>query len=48
LEVDGRIIVTATPRFAKQIAHKYAEMSGGKVVEDLGENHGRPLPLALI
>jgi hypothetical protein len=48
LEVDGRIIVTSTPRFAKQIAHKYAEMSGGKVVEDLRENHGRPLPLALI
>lgn len=27
LEVDGRIIITSTPRFAKQISHKYAEMS---------------------
>jgi hypothetical protein len=27
LEVDSRVIVTSTPRFAKQIAHKYAEMS---------------------
>ena len=35
LEVDSRIIVTSTPRFAKQISHKYAEMSGGKVIEDL-------------
>jgi hypothetical protein len=48
LEVDSRIIVTSTPRFAKVIAHKYAEMSGGKVIEDLGENHGRSLPLAFV
>jgi hypothetical protein len=48
LEVDSRIIVTSTPRFAKQISHKYAEMSGGKVIEDLGENHGRELPLAFV
>ncbi|MEL7504254.1 MAG: ISKra4 family transposase, partial [Cyanobacteria bacterium J06554_6] len=31
LEVDGRIIVTSTPRLAKQISHKYAEMSGPRV-----------------
>ena len=24
LEVDGRIIITSTPRFAKQLSHKYA------------------------
>lgn len=48
LEVDSRIIVTSTPRLAKQIAHKYAEMSGGKVIEDLRENHGRDLPLAFV
>ena len=35
LEVDGRIILTSTPRFAKQISHKYAEMSGPRVVNDL-------------
>lgn len=41
LEVDGRVIVTATPRFAKQISHKYAEMSSPRLVADLQENHGR-------
>jgi hypothetical protein len=41
LEVDGRIILTSTPRFAKQISHKYAEMSSPRLVEDLQENHGR-------
>jgi hypothetical protein len=41
LEVDGRIIITSTPRFAKQISHKYAEMSSPQLVEDLQENHGR-------
>lgn len=41
LEVDGRIIITSTPRFAKQISHKYAEMSSPRLVEDLHQNHGR-------
>jgi hypothetical protein len=41
LEVDARIIITSTPRFAKQISHKYAEMSSVRLVEDLRENHGR-------
>jgi hypothetical protein len=27
LEVDARIIITSTPKFAKQISHKYAQMS---------------------
>jgi hypothetical protein len=41
LEVDASIITTSTPRFAQQIAHKYAEMSSVRVVADLKENHGR-------
>ena len=41
LEVDGRIIITSTPRFAKQISHKYGEMSSPRLVEDLHQNHGR-------
>lgn len=41
LETDARIIMTSTPRFAKQISHKYAEMSSVRVLEDLRENHGR-------
>ena len=48
LEVDGRIIVTSTPRFAKQISHKYAEMSGPRVVNDLRENHGRQVPRSFV
>ncbi len=41
LEVDAMIIITSTPRSAKQISHKYAEMSSVRQVEDLRENHGR-------
>jgi hypothetical protein len=41
LDVEGRIIITSTPRFAKQISHKYAEMSSPRLVADLQENHGR-------
>ena len=41
LEKDSRIILTSTPRFAQQICHKYAEMSGRRLVEDLRLNHGR-------
>jgi len=48
LEIDGRIIVTSTPRFAKQISHKYAEMSGPRVVNDLRENHGRQVPRSFV
>ena len=48
LEVDGRIIVTSTPRFAQQISHKYAEMSGPRVVNDLRENHGRQVPRSFV
>ncbi len=40
LEVEARIIITSTPRLAKQISHKYAEMSSVRLVEDLRENHG--------
>jgi hypothetical protein len=40
LEVDARIIITSTPKFAQQISHKYAQMSSVRVVEDLRENHG--------
>ncbi|EKU98290.1 hypothetical protein Lepto7375DRAFT_7556 [Leptolyngbya sp. PCC 7375] len=33
LETDARMIRTATPRFAKQISHKYAEMSSVRVAD---------------
>jgi hypothetical protein len=48
LEVDGRIIITSTPRFAKQISHKYAEMSSPRLVADLQENHGRSVPRSFV
>jgi len=48
LEVDARIILTSTPRFAKQISHKYAEMSSVKLVTDLAENHGREVHRAFV
>lgn len=48
LEVDARIIITSTPRFAKQISHKYAEMSSVRVLEDLRENHGREVNRAFV
>jgi hypothetical protein len=48
LEVDARIILTSTPRFAKQISHKYAEMSSVKLVTDLEENHGREVHRAFV
>lgn len=41
LDRDARIVVSSTPRFAKQVSHKYAEFSSSRVQVDLHENHGR-------
>jgi len=41
LERDARIILTSTPRFAKQISNKYGEGPAARVVKDLMSNHGR-------
>ena len=35
LDQDARIVVSSTPRFAKLIAHKYAEFGAGRVLQDL-------------
>src|SRR5437764_1610700 len=48
LERDARIIITSTPRFAKQVSFKYGEGPGGRAVTDLAENHGRHVTLCLI
>jgi hypothetical protein len=48
LERDARIILTSTPRFAKQVSSKYADRAGGRVVEDLAQNHGRQVSLCLV
>lgn len=41
LDKDARIIVSSTPRFAKQISHKFSEMASTQVQKDLAENHNR-------
>jgi hypothetical protein len=41
LDRDARTVVSSTPRFARMIAHKYAEFGAARVLEDLAENHGR-------
>ncbi len=43
LEERARIIRGATPRFAKTLAHKYANQSAPSVIEDLAENHARKI-----
>jgi hypothetical protein len=48
LERDARIILTSTPRFAKQISHKYGEGPAGRVVKDLKENHLRCVALSFV
>jgi hypothetical protein len=48
LERDARIILTATPRFAKQVSNKYGEGPAARVVKDLTANHGRPVSLAFV
>ena len=41
LDKEARIVVSSTPRFAKQISHKFAEMASTQVAKDLEENHNR-------
>jgi len=48
LDRDARIVTSSTPRFAKMIAHKYAEFGSGRVTIDLEENHGRRVARSFI
>ncbi len=41
LDDKARIVVTSTPRFAKQISHKFAKSASTQVQEDMCENHNR-------
>jgi hypothetical protein len=43
LEQNARIIRGATPKFAQQIAHKYANMNAPAVCRDLADNHHRSI-----
>ncbi|MGA8183907.1 MAG: ISKra4 family transposase [Terriglobia bacterium] len=48
LEHQGRIIRGATPRFASQLSHKYAQLNVRAVQTDLAENHGRQVATSYI
>ncbi len=41
LDRNARIVGSSTPKFAKMIASKYAELGSPRVITDLAENHGR-------
>ena len=43
LEQNAKIIQSATPKFAKQISHKYANINAPSICLDLLENHGRKI-----
>lgn len=43
LDVDARIIHSATPKLAKQISHKYSKLSVDEVKNDFESNHSRKL-----
>ncbi len=48
LEREGRIIMTSTPLFAKQVSSKLAYGSARDVQRDLRENHHRPVAVSYI
>jgi hypothetical protein len=48
MEREARIVTSATPRFAMQLAHKYGEGSASRVVEDLRLNHNRAVAKAYV
>lgn len=48
LEHQGRIIRGATPRFASQLSHKYAQLNVRAVQSDLEQNHARQVATSYI
>jgi hypothetical protein len=48
LEAAARIIRHATPRFAQQLSHKYAQSNVNAVCRDLRENHGRQIAASYV
>jgi hypothetical protein len=43
LDETAGLVLSATPRFARMVASKFAEFGSSRVQNDLAENHGRPL-----
>lgn len=48
VEDKARILGSATPRFAMQLSHKYAEFGAGRVCEDLALCHNRNIAKSFI
>lgn len=48
LEHQARIVRGATPRFASQLSHKYAQLNVRAVQADLEQNHGRQVAASYI
>jgi hypothetical protein len=48
LEHRGRIVRGATPRFASQLSHKYAQLNVRAVQADLAQNHARSVAASYI
>jgi len=48
LDTNSRIIVSSTPRFAKMVSAKYADLGSSRVRADLEENHGRKVARCFI
>jgi len=48
LDRDARIVVSSTPRFARMIAHKYAEFGSARVIADPERNHGRAVARSFV
>lgn len=48
LERDARIVITSTPRFAKQVSSKMAHGAAREVQRDLSDNHGRPVAVSYL
>jgi hypothetical protein len=41
LEQAARIVITSTPKFARMISSKYADLGSSRVLADMEQNHGR-------
>ena len=48
LEREARIVITSTPRFARQVSSKFAQGVAREVQRDLAENHARPVAVSYL
>ena len=48
LEDKARVVSTSTPKFAKMVSSKYADMGAQRVIKDLEQNHGRSVARSFV